>query len=183
MPKKLLKETDLDNLKSESSTDTEPEVVAEVAAADAVEDAARALSDAKGASIVDQGLVNTLTQAKEDADAALEAAEVSSDAVDARVTERTTNAVASDVYAWHYANELSNTLGDQIGDLDDEIAERQTQATQATFPSFSSGGNVDNSKNIQVDLSMLDPTGFTSGQIAVLTSIMQRVILDATVSI
>jgi len=38
MPKKLLKETDLDNLKSESSTDTEPEVVAEVAAADAVEE-------------------------------------------------------------------------------------------------------------------------------------------------
>jgi hypothetical protein len=34
MPKKLLKETDLDNLKSESSTDTEPEV----AAAGAVEE-------------------------------------------------------------------------------------------------------------------------------------------------
>ena len=38
MPKKLLKETDLDNLKSESSTDTEPEAAAEAAAADAVEE-------------------------------------------------------------------------------------------------------------------------------------------------
>ena len=37
MPKKLLKETDLDNLKSESSTDTEPEAAAEAAAADAVD--------------------------------------------------------------------------------------------------------------------------------------------------
>jgi len=56
----------------------------------------------------------------------------------------------------------------------------QTQATQATFPSFNSGGNVDNSKNIQVDLSMLNPDVLTSGQISIIQSVVTQMILQAT---
>jgi predicted nucleic acid-binding Zn-ribbon protein len=112
--------------------------LAEQSAVDAVEDASRALSDAENATDVDSVLVITLTQVKTDADAALDAAVVASDAVDARVTDRTTNDVASDVFDWHYANEVSNALGNLITDLDNEIAERETQELQGDAAALAS---------------------------------------------